>query len=274
MGADVLVITPRSASGLGELRETWRRRELLRILMLREFQVRYRQAVLGVLWALLQPGLMMVLFWLAFGKVAGIGSVAGVPYPLFALTGLVLWQICSGGVMHAANSLIENERLITKVYFPRLMLPLAAVGVALLDVAIALVVLAGSLLIAGLPIPSSVWLLLPAILLAAATALGVGLLLSALNVRFRDVRYVLPLFMQAWLMATPVAYPMELVPAGLRPWFELNPMAGAVALFRGAMLGTPVDGRTVAVAFAVGTLALCAGLWYFSRTERSFADRI
>lgn len=270
----VTLIAPGRSSWSGIVAACWRRRDLLRILVLRELQVRYRQAAFGVLWALLQPGLMMLLFWVAFGKVAGIRGAEGVPYPLFALSGLVLWQVFAGGVQHAAASLVENERLITKVYFPRLMLPIASVGVSLVDFAIAAAVLLIALAVVGHAPGAGIVLLAPALLLALAASLGLGVLLAALNIRYRDVRYVLPLTMQAMLIASPVAYPLHLVPETLRPWFAANPMAGAIELFRAAVLGTPLDAATLLAPVGVAAALLVLGLWYFARTEREFADRI
>lgn len=254
-----------------DLAELWAYRELLYFLVWRDIKVRYKQTVLGAAWAILQPFLTMVVFTLFFGRLAGIPS-DGIPYPIFAFSGLVPWTYFANAVSQASSSLIEHERMITKVYFPRLLIPMAPVMAGWLDLVIALVVLVVMMvaygmapLMAGLAIPFY-------LLLAAVTALGVGLWLSALNARYRDVRYVVPFLLQFWLLATPIAYPASLVPESWRPLYGLNPMAGVVAGFRYALLGGERPGALLMVSVAVAALLLLSGLAYFRRMEKELAD--
>jgi lipopolysaccharide transport system permease protein len=257
-----------------DLSELWQYRELLYFLVWRDIKVRYKQTVLGASWAVLQPFLTMVVFSIFFGRLAGMPS-DGLPYPLFAYTALLPWQLFSYALSESGNSLISNQRLISKVYFPRLTVPLAAVLAGLVDFAIAFVVLLGMMVFYGIA-PTARILILPFfILLALLTALAVGLWLSALNVIYRDVRYVIPFLTQFWLFLTPIAYPSSLVPEWLRPFYALNPMVGVVEGFRWAMLDTlnPV-GSLVFVSALVVILLLVGGLAYFKRKESVFADVI
>jgi lipopolysaccharide transport system permease protein len=260
--------TGRLSLNLGEL---WTYRELLYFLVWRDIKVRYKQTVLGAAWAVLQPFLTMVVFSLFFGRLAGVPS-DGIPYPIFAFSGLVPWTYFANAISQASNSLVEHERMITKVYFPRLLIPMAPVVAGWLDLAIALVVLVAMMAAYGL-VPTAAVLAVPLyLLLAAVTALGVGLWLSALNAQYRDVRYVVPFLVQFWLLATPIAYPASLVPAQWRPLYGLNPMAGVVAGFRYVLLGGERPGMLLAVSVGVALLLLLSGLVYFRRTERGLAD--
>jgi len=250
----------------------WAYRELLFFLMWRDVKVRYKQTALGAAWAVLQPVLTMIVFSVFFGKLAKMPS-QGVPYPVFAFAALLPWQLFAYALSESSNSLVSSQSLITKVYFPRLVIPLAAVLAGLVDCGITFVVL---LALMGfyhiVPTMAIVWLPL-FVLLAIVTALAVGLWLSSLNVKYRDVRYTIPFLTQLWLFATPVAYPSSLVPEQWRPLLGLNPMAGVVEGFRWALLGTTEGpGLLLAVSVTAVVVLLMGGLTYFRQTERTFAD--
>ena len=254
------------------LKELWDYRELLYFLTWRDIKVRYKQTVLGAAWAIIQPFFMMVVFSLFFGYLAKVPS-DGIPYPIFAYCALLPWQLFAHALTESSNSLVANERLITKVYFPRLVVPISAVLGGLLDFAIAFVILLLMMAYYGVR-PTWAIVTLPALLLLAMlTALGVGLWLSALNVKYRDVRYTITFLIQFWLFATPVAYSASIVPARWRALYGLNPMAGVVEGFRWALLGKSTGpGALLAVSVAVVILILIGGLYYFRRMEAEFAD--
>lgn len=247
--------------------------ELLYFLVLRLVKLRYKQTFFGVGWAVLQPLLAMVAFTLVFGRLARLPS-DGLPYAVFAYTALVPWTYFANTLTQASNSLVDNERMLTKVYFPRALLPLAAVLAGLLDLAIAIVVLFGLLAAYGLKVSANVWALPALVLFAALSAFAIGLWLSALNVRYRDVRHALPFLVQFWLFVTPVAYASSLVPERFRVWYGLNPMVGVVDGFRWALLGRPTVPEPAGVSIIVILALLVGGLSYFRRTERAFADII
>ena len=254
------------------LRDVWEYRELLYFLVWRDVKVRYKQTVLGAAWAILQPVMTMLVFSVFFGRLAKVPS-DGIPYPVFAFTALLPWQLFAYALSESSNSLVSNQNLITKVYFPRLVIPIAAVLAGLVDFAIAFVVLLGLMLYYGI-VPTAAVALLPLfMLLAVTTALAIGLWLSALNVKFRDVRYTIPFLTQFWMFATPVAYPSSLVPEPWRALYGLNPMAGVVEGFRWALLGKAQGpGPLLAVSVAAVVVLLVGGLMYFRRTESTFAD--
>ena len=270
----VHVIAPSRAWVPLHVGELWAYRELLYFFVWREIKVRYKQTALGVAWAVLQPVMTMVVFSVIFGRLAGLPS-EGLPYPVFAYCALLPWQLFAFSLGEASQSVVNNQRVITKVYFPRLLVPLAAVSVGLADFAVASVVLLLMGLYYGIA-PGLAILTVPLwTLLALATALGVGLWLAALNVRYRDVRYTLPFVTQIWLWATPVAYSSSLVPEVWRPLYSLNPMVGVVEGFRWAVLGqSGVSMANVALSVVVVGLVLVGGLFYFRRTERTFADLV
>ena len=257
-----------------QLGEVWQFRELLAFLVWREVKIRYKQTALGVAWAILQPIFTMVVFSVFFGRIGHIPS-DGLPYPVFAFSALVPWQLFAFALAESSNSVVANQRLVTKVYFPRVIMPMAAVGVGLVDFCLSLGVLLGLMAFYRV-VPSSAILTLPLwTLLAVTTALAVGVWLSALNVRYRDIRYTLPFLTQVWLFATPVAYPSSLVPERWRTLYALNPMVGVVDGFRWALLGrAAAPPMTVAVSAAAMIALLTLGLFYFRRTERTFADVI
>jgi lipopolysaccharide transport system permease protein len=261
----------RSWSAIG-LKELWEYRELLYFLTWRDVKVRYKQTALGAAWAVIQPVFMMLVFSLFFGRLAKVPS-DGIPYPIFTFCALLPWQLFAHALTESSNSLVANERLITKVYFPRLVVPISAVLGGLVDFAIAFVLLL--LLMAYYHIaPSWAIVSLPAfVLLAIMTALAVGLWLSALNVQYRDVRYTINFLIQFWMFATPVAYPSSIVPQRWRALYGLNPMVGVVEGFRWALLGkTNPPGALLWVSVAVVILLLTGGLYYFRRMEQQFAD--
>jgi lipopolysaccharide transport system permease protein len=267
-------IKPETGLSSLALRELWEYRELLYFLTWRDLKVRYKQTVLGAAWAIIQPFFMMVVFTLFFGRLARIPS-DGIPYPVFVYCALLPWQLFAHSLTESSNSLVANERLITKVYFPRLVIPISAVLGGLIDFSIAFVILLLMMVYYGIR-PSWAVVTLPAfVLLAMVTALGVGLWLSALNVKYRDVRYTINFVIQFWLLATPVAYPSSLIPLRWRALYGLNPMAGVVEGFRWALLGkSGAPGALLAVSVVVVILILIGGLYYFRRMEAEFADVI
>jgi lipopolysaccharide transport system permease protein len=254
------------------LRELWEYRELLYFLTWRDIKVRYKQTALGAAWAVIQPFFTMVVFSIFFGRLAKLPS-EGVPYPVFTYCALVPWTYFATALTQSSNSLVDHARLITKVYFPRILVPAAAVIAGLVDLAIAFVVLVGMLLWYGVT-PGPAVLLLPLLaLLATITALAVGLWLSALNVQYRDVKYTIPFLVQFWLFLTPVAYSSTLVPERWRALYALNPMTGVVEGFRWALLGhRAAPGPMLLISIASVLLLLIGGLFYFRRMEQRFAD--
>lgn len=256
-----------------DLGELVRFRELLYFLVWSELKVRYKQTVLGAAWAVIQPFSVMVVFAVFFGIVVRVPT-GEVPYPVFAFGGLVVWTYFAGALSGASNSLVARERLITKVYFPRLLVPLAAVLAGLADLAVASLVLLGMALAYGF-VPTPALLMLPLfVLLAALTALAVSLWLSALNVRYRDVKLLVPVAVQLWFYATPIIYPSSLLPEPWQtPYALLNPMVGVVEGFRWAVLGVgAAPGAELAVSVLGVVLVLVGGLYHFRRAERVFAD--
>lgn len=269
---EVVRIRPSGGWRALNLVELWRYRELLYFLTLRDIKLRYKQTLLGVGWVVAQPLLTMTVFTVFFGNLAKMPS-DGKPYALFVLAALIPWQLFAYALTQSSNSLVAEHRLITKVYFPRLIVPVASVLAGLVDFAVALALMLVGMAVLGVA-PTRAVLAVPVFAgMAVLAALAVGLWLSALNVQFRDVRYTIPFLTQFWLFATPVAYPASLVPAGYRAWYGLNPMAGVVEGFRWALLGTdaPAPGL-LAVSAAVTGAMLAGGLFYFRRMERGFAD--
>ena len=271
-GAPRVIRPPSRWPGAG-LAELWRYRELLLFFAWRDVKVRYKQTFLGVTWAVLQPVMYMVVFTLFFGRIANLYS-EGKPYALLALSGSVIWLFFANAVALSANSLVGNASLITKVYFPRLAAAVAPVLAGLVDLVLSfgvlLAVMAGYGVFPGLP---RLLVLGPSVLLAMATAIGVGAWLAALNVKYRDVRYVVPFLLQLWLFASPVVYSSELAKESLGGFYYLNPMAGVVDTFRWSLLGgIPPGGGDLALSTVSAGVLLVAGVLYFRRMERHFAD--
>jgi len=254
---------------LGEL---WAYRELLYFLVWRDIKVRYKQTLLGAAWVILQPLLTMIVFTLFFGNLAQVPS-DGIPYPLFAFAGLVPWTLFAYSLTESSSSLVTNQNLITKVYFPRLIIPLASVLAGLVDFAISFAVLLVLMLYYGI-VPQAAALTVPLfVIFAVVAALSIGIWLSALNVEFRDVRYTIPFLTQFWMFITPLAYASSLVPARWRLVYGLNPMAGVVEGFRWALLGkTNAPSVLLAASGTAVVLLLVGGAYYFRRMERTFAD--
>jgi lipopolysaccharide transport system permease protein len=252
--------------------ELWRYRELLVFYAIRDIKVRYKQTLLGAAWAVLQPVLTMVVFSIFFGRLAGVPS-DGAPYPIFAFCALLPWQLFAYALTQSSNSLVQDAQVLTKVYFPRLVIPLASVIAGVVDFAIAFVVLIGMMLYYDIA-PSMAVLTLPLFtILALAAALSVGLWFSALNVKYRDVRYTIPFLAQFWLFITPVAYSSSLVPVKWQTIYGINPMVGVVEGFRWALLSkSSPPGLMLVVSVLATAVLLVGGLFYFRRMEKSFAD--
>ena len=254
------------------MRAVWEYRELLYFLAWRDIKVRYKQTVLGGAWAIIQPLTTMVIFTIIFGQLAKIPS-DGIPYPIFSFCALLPWNYFAGAFSRSSGSLASSAHLISKVYFPRLVIPISSLLSGLLDFAIAFIVLIGLMFWYNI-MPTIAILWLPAfLLLAVATALGVGLWLGALNVQYHDVGYLVPFLSQLWMFATPVVYPSSLIPERWRVLYGLNPMAGVVEGFRWALLGQGnVSGPMLAVSVLVTLVLLVSGAYYFRRMEKTFAD--
>jgi lipopolysaccharide transport system permease protein len=255
-----------------KFRELWEYRELLYFLVWRDIKVRYKQTILGALWAIIQPFFTMVVFSLFFGRLAKVPS-DGLPYPLFSYAALVPWTFFATALTQASNSLVLSAHMVKKIYFPRLTLPVATVFAGVVDFCLAFIVLLGMMFYYGLmPTVNVLWLPL-FLLLALVTSLGVSLWLSAMNVQFRDVHYTIPFLTQAWLFLTPIAYPSSLLSEPWRTLYGLNPMAGVVEGFRWALLGTDTAPGTMTIVSALVALSLfVSGAFYFRRMEQGFAD--
>jgi lipopolysaccharide transport system permease protein len=266
-----LVIRPPGRFGGFGLKDLWRFRELVAFMTWRDVKVRYKQTVLGALWALLQPFMTMVVFTFVFNHFGKIK--ADVPYPLFSLAGLALWYYFANAVNLVSQSLVANAAVITKVYLPRLTVAISPLLAGLVDFLLALVIVGGTMAYYGFAPPAQVALVPVFVLLAVLTALGIGLTLAALNVRYRDVRYAVPFVLQIWLYASPIAYPASYVHGAYRTLYSLNPMTGVVEGFRWALLGSGhFEAGSFAISVAAAAVLVLVGLVYFSRTERIFAD--
>jgi len=275
----VVIQATRGLSAL-QLRAVWEYRELLYFMVWRDVKVRYKQTALGVIWVVLQPLLSTLVFTVIFGILLEVPS-NGLPYPIFAYAGLLPWQYFAGSLTRTSTNLVDNANLITKVYFPRLTIPLSGVLSGLVDFAVGSILLAVLMLIYRVPLTPAVLLLPLFLLLAMVTALGFGLWLSALNVRYRDIKQLIPFIVQIWMYLTPVIWPVTIIPEQFRPLLALNPMTGVVSGFRWALLGdaSAVTGlQAPAALFALSVLialaVLVSGLFFFRSTERTFADII
>jgi lipopolysaccharide transport system permease protein len=258
------------AQTLGEL---FSQRELLYFLVWKDIKVKYKQTALGVTWVILQPLLAMILFTVLFGKVAKLPS-DGLPYPIFYYASLLSWTYFSGSLTMASNSIVSNTSLITKVYFPRILLPAAAVIGSLIDLGIASVILIGLLIFYQVPLTPGLLILPLIMILLVVFTLGVGQFFAALNVNYRDIKHVLPFFVQLWMFASPVVYPMSMVPEGYHWLLSLNPIAGIIEATRALISGRPVPWDWLGISCVVTILVFVLGLRYFHRTARRFADVI
>lgn len=267
------IIKPSRGWSWVDLRELWRYRELVYFLVWRDVKVRYKQTLLGAAWAILKPFLSMVIFTVIFAGLARLDT-DGAPPPVFYYAGLLPWVLFQDGVTKAGSSLVTGSNLITKVYFPRIAIPLASVTAGIVDFALAFIILIGMMVFYSVPPTTAMWTLPLFLLLALVTSLGVGLWLSALNVTYRDIGYITPFLVQAWLYASPVVYSTSIIPEGwARIVYGLNPMAGVVQGFRWAILGgNPPSPELLVLSIGVALLFLVSGTLYFRRTERTFAD--
>lgn len=266
----LIVIEPRPAWQALNLREFWSSRELLYFMIWRDVKVRYKQTALGVAWAVIQPLFTMLIFTIFFGRLAGIPS-ENVPYPVFAYSALLPWTFFSNAVTNSGNSLVGSSNLITKVYFPRMIIPAAAVGAGLVDFAIAFLVFVALMLYYGIMPSWQIFMMLPMLLLATLLALGVGMWTSALNVKYRDIRYALPFLMQLWMFMSPIIYPVSL----LKRWqwvLAINPLTGIIEGFRAALLGRVFPWPSIVVSAVITLLTLLFAAYSFRRMEKRFAD--
>jgi lipopolysaccharide transport system permease protein len=269
----VVTIQPSKSWSALNLREVWAYRELLYFLTWRDVKVRYKQTLLGIAWAVIQPLFTMLIFTLFFGKLAGIDAhTDGIPYPLFAYAGLLPWTFFANAVTSSGNSLVGSANLITKVYFPRMIVPGAAVAAGLVDLAVAFVLLI-ALMVYYHVAPSLNLLLLPFLVLVATIfAVAVGMWLSALNVKYRDIRFALPFMIQLWMFVSPVIYPATILPAKWRWLLELNPLTGIIEGFRSSLFGRPFNWKTLAISTVLTLVSLVYAAYSFRRVERYFAD--
>lgn len=270
-----LVIEPNRSRLAFDLRDLWRYRELFYFLTWRDIKVRYKQTALGAAWAIMQPLFNMLIFTLLFGKLAGLPS-DNIPYPLFAFAGLLPWTFFSNAIGNSGNSLVGSSHLITKVYFPRLIIPAASVLAGLVDFFFAFLVMAVLMVIYQVPLGINILLLPLLIFLTTLLAFGVGMWLSALNVRFRDIRYVIPFLIQFWMFATPIIYPASMMPERYRPYLAINPMTGVIEGYRVALLGgvngASINWQSLGVSIAIALVVLVYASYDFRRMEKTFAD--
>lgn len=253
------------------LKHIWAYRELLYFLIWRDVKVRYKQTVLGATWAIIQPLFTMIIFTLFFGRLAGVPS-DNVPYPVFVYAGLLLWTFFSNALANSGNSLVGNQNLLTKVYFPRIIIPAATVGAGVVDLAIAFVVLIGLMLYYGMAVTWGVLLVPIIVVLTTLLALGVGMWASALNVKYRDVRFALPFLIQLWMFLSPIIYPSSFVPVKWRWVLTLNPLTGLIDGFRAALFARAINWATLAISAAITLAMLVYAAYVFKRMERTFAD--
>jgi lipopolysaccharide transport system permease protein len=266
-----LVIRPPRKWVPVDLRELWAYRELITSFTLRDIKLRYKQTGLGIAWAVLQPLLTMLIFSVIFGGLAKIPS-DGVPYPLFVLAALLPWMLFAEGLTRSTTSMITNANIMTKVYFPRLIMPLSSIISPLVDFTVSFIILIGMMIYYGFMPTINIVFLPVFLLLALATSLGVGLWLSALNVKYRDFQYTVPFLIQIWMFASPVVYSSSLVPESLRLVFGLNPMTGVIEGFRWALLGSGTPSAMVLVSVGMVVVLLISGMFYFRRMEQYYAD--
>ncbi|QQS44849.1 MAG: ABC transporter permease [Acidobacteriota bacterium] len=274
-GVPHLVIEPDRSRLALDLRDLWRYRELFYFLTWRDIKVRYKQTALGAAWAIMQPLFTMLLFTLIFGKLAGLPS-DNIPYPLFAFAGLLPWTFFSNAISNSGNSLVGSSHLITKVYFPRLIIPAASVLAGLVDFFFAFAVMGVLMVVYRAPLGINILLLPLLVGLTTLLAFGVGMWLSALNVRFRDIRYVIPFLIQFWMFATPIIYPASMMPERWRPLLSLNPMTGIIEGYRAALLGgingASVNWQSLGLSIGIALAVLIYALYDFRRMEKTFAD--
>ena len=271
-----IYIKPTSGLAALNLRDLWTYRELVYFMIWRDVKVRYKQTMLGAAWAIIQPVMTMLVFTFLFGRIAKLPTDSNIPYPIFSYTALLPWGLFVAALNQASRSLTANQNMVTKIYFPRLVLPLASILSGLVDFVISFVILIGLMVYYGVaPSANAFWALPLFLLLTIITALGIALWLSAINVQYRDVNYALPFMTQFWLFITPVAYSSALISEKWQLVYSLNPMAGVVNGFRWALLGTNTGpGPEMAVSVIISIIVLISGLFYFRNMEKTFADTI
>jgi lipopolysaccharide transport system permease protein len=271
---ETLVLKPSKGWVSLQLGDLWRYRELIFFLTWKDVLVRYKQTLLGVAWAIIQPVLQMVVFNFLFGSIAEIPT-GDIPRPVFTFAALLPWNLFAKALGDASRSLVSSASMITKVYFPRLVIPMASTLSGLVDFAVAFLILIGMMFYYNVPLTGQIWAVPLLILLTLVAALGVGLWFSAWNLHYRDVRYLLPFLTQFWLLATPTAYPLSEIPAEWQVLYSINPMVGVVEGFRWALAdGPPVDPVVMIMSISISALMLITGLFYFKRMERTFADKV
>ena len=268
----VVVIEPTKGWAPLNLRDLWSYRELLYFLAWRDVKVRYKQTLLGAAWAILQPLLTMIVFTLLFGQLAGIKS-EGIPYPIFAYGGLLIWTFFSNSVTNSGNSLVGSSNLITKIYFPRMIIPAAAIGAGLVDFFLAFLIQIVLMVYYGVRVTWAITMLPVLVIMATLLALGVGMWLSALNVKYRDIRYAIPFLIQLWMFASPIIYPVSMLPAKWQWILALNPLTGIIQNVRIALFGNqPFQWKSLGISFVITVLVLLYSAFSFRRMERHFAD--
>ena len=267
----LVIIQPNKTWSAVELRDLWAFRELLYFLTWRDVKVRYKQTGLGIAWAILQPVLTMLIFTIFFGRLAGVPS-DNIPYPIFAYAGLLPWTFFANAISNSGNSLVGSANLITKVYFPRIIIPGAAVAAGLVDFAIALVILIALMFFYGIGLTWNIVMFPVAVVLTTLLALGVGMWLSALNVKYRDIKFALPFLIQLWMFVSPVIYPSSFLPEKFRWLFSLNPLTGIIETYRSSLFGRPFNWTALAISAVVTLAALIYSSYTFRRMEKSFAD--
>jgi lipopolysaccharide transport system permease protein len=266
-----LIIKPSPKWVSVNFKELWNYRELLLSFTLRDIKIRYKQTALGLLWAIIQPLFMMVIFTVIFGRFAKIPS-DGIPYPLFCIAALIPWILFSEGLTRSTMSMVSNANIMTKVYFPRLIMPISGILSPIVDFTVSVIILVLMMVYYGL-IPTINIVFLPLfILLTLTTSLGVGLWLSALNVKYRDFQYTIPFIIQLWMYASPVVYPASMIPESIRFLYGLNPMVGVIEGFRWALFGTTFPSLVILVSICMVMVLLISGMFYFRRMERYYAD--
>ncbi|MBI1337180.1 MAG: ABC transporter permease [Phycisphaera sp.] len=269
----VTMLVPRTGWSSIELGELWKRRDLLLLWACRDISIRYKQTALGVLWAVIQPIVMMGVFTLFFGHMLGVSKSTGnVPYPVFVFAGLLPWTFFASSVTASSQSLVANASILTKVYFPRLLMPLGAVGAPLVDMAVSFIVLIGMMLITGVALGWSLLWVPVLVVLVMLSSLGVGIGFAALSVSYRDFRHVVPFVVQVLFFVTPVIYPVSVVPERWRWVLSLNPVTGPIQAMRAAVIGGVVDTRSLVISLSVSLTLLVIALGYFGRVERRFGD--
>ncbi len=269
-----MVLRPTTALSWQDFRDVWSYRELLWILALRDVQVRYKQASLGIAWALIQPLAQMVVFTMLFNRFAGFRADAGIPYSVFCLAGVTVWSLFASGLTHASDSLLNSANLVTKVYFPRVLIPLASIMTAVVDSSIAGALLLGLMVVKQVPFHATALLVVPIASVAALWAAALGLWTSALTLQYRDVRHAMPFFVQIMVYLTPVFYSASMVPERYQALIALNPIAAVVDGFRGALFGTPIPFERLGLATAAALIVGMLGFYRFRHLEQTFADRI